>query len=213
MLVVFAGAGASKAVEPNGYPTTQEFFAQLPNDIAKNHLFVAIAKFLQTTLGKEMIDIEQWLWACREAREIFNSLSSTQHVAGWLLDQNRLANATNMGVDFAPLFKDGSTVNRGLDWLEDMINRQIYDLYSRRPSVAALKTSWLPLFDVLLHFEERLELVTTNYDVVLEEAISVGRLPIQTGRTLGTYPELLELPRSCRLSRAPHAPANSWRTA
>ncbi len=37
--LIFAGAGASKAVSADRYPTTIEFFEKLPETIRNTHLF------------------------------------------------------------------------------------------------------------------------------------------------------------------------------
>ena len=45
MILVFAGAGASKAVGPENYPTTLEFFERLPEQIRKDPLFLHILSY------------------------------------------------------------------------------------------------------------------------------------------------------------------------
>ncbi|MCP5348021.1 MAG: hypothetical protein R3F41_10425 [Gammaproteobacteria bacterium] len=57
-IVVFAGAGASKAVAPEKYPTTVEFFDDLPEEITSNKLFQQVVEFLKEDSGKGPIDIE-----------------------------------------------------------------------------------------------------------------------------------------------------------
>src|SRR5829696_9086253 len=84
MILVFAGAGASKALDPQGYPTTEEFFKKLPKEIRSNQLFAGLEQFLRQQLNADVIDIEQWLWASAEARQALEALESTKHPTGWM---------------------------------------------------------------------------------------------------------------------------------
>jgi len=52
MILVFAGAGASSAVDHDKYPTTVEFFKRLPSEIKNDKLFSEIEKFLRTKKSK-----------------------------------------------------------------------------------------------------------------------------------------------------------------
>ena len=47
-ITIFAGAGASKAVDPDQYPTTIEFFQNLPSTITDDNLFKSIVGFLKS---------------------------------------------------------------------------------------------------------------------------------------------------------------------
>ena len=79
----------------------------------------------------------------------------------------------------------------------DLINRQVYDFYSRIPDREALATTWLPLLEALLGrgTRQRVEIFTTNYDLVLERAAEMvggpaSDRPISTGRTGGLQTRL-----------------------
>ena len=52
MILVFVGAGGSAAVDPEQYPTTLRFFEKLPEEIQKNELFVRVADFFRSNLGR-----------------------------------------------------------------------------------------------------------------------------------------------------------------
>ena len=45
MIIVFAGAGASTAVDPKKYPTTEGFYSKLPSSIINDPLFVEVKGF------------------------------------------------------------------------------------------------------------------------------------------------------------------------
>ena len=63
MILIFAGAGASKAVSPTTYPTTIEFFEKLPDNIKSNAIFKNLEGYLrQGTPQGAPIDIEEILW-------------------------------------------------------------------------------------------------------------------------------------------------------
>lgn len=192
MILVFAGAGASKGVDPNGYPTTEQFFQQLPSDISESPLFAGLVEYIQHKLSTEVIDIEQWLWAAIEAKEVFSALRDNATAAGWLFGQNRVNAMVGSNVDLQAPVRVGEMVLQRLEQLEDKIYRLIYQLYRVRPSPDALKASWIPFLKSVLAIDPHVELFTTNYDVVLEEAISLAGLPIETGRTGGTYSVLNE---------------------
>jgi hypothetical protein len=51
VFVIFAGAGASKAVNPEKYPTTVEFFDKLPPAIKESSIFGSIVDFLKQSLA------------------------------------------------------------------------------------------------------------------------------------------------------------------
>lgn len=51
--------------------------------------------------------------------------------------------------------------------LRDEINAQLYSFYSEVPSSEKLDRTWKPLLENLLQFGCSIELITTNYDVVV----------------------------------------------
>lgn len=192
MILVFAGAGASKAVGPDQYPTTEEFFKRLPKSVTEHPFFETVASFVRQKTQSNTIDIEQWLWAAGEALTVLRALGSTRHAAGWLFDSNRLANLVSQPGDVRPTVAMGNTAIAQLESLEDQVNRQIYQLYGARPSSESLEQNWIPLLRSLSRLSRGLEVFTTNYDIVIEEALRVSRLNIETGRRSNTYSEVDE---------------------
>src|SRR5947208_1057565 len=47
MILVLAGAGASKAVDPKQYPSTVEFFESLPQDVQQEKVFKLAVEYLK----------------------------------------------------------------------------------------------------------------------------------------------------------------------
>ncbi len=191
MIVVFAGAGASKAVEPERYPTTIEFFERLPSEVTADDIFQHAVAFLKEKHPNVVqLDIEQVLWLAAELRDFTSRASDTASVPGWFIEGNRLSTIAKRGDNVTPLHAVASAATRRVDGLVSRINALVYDLYGEPPSKPELEKNWIPLLKELPSFGQTLELVTTNYDIVLEEAIVSAKAPVLTGRTTGNQPTL-----------------------
>ena len=83
MILVFAGAGASAAVDPQQYPTTEDFFLNLPGRIKENELFTRIVSIIKKE--KEVIDIEDILSYLDELQGCCNSITNPKTSLGWLI--------------------------------------------------------------------------------------------------------------------------------
>ena len=90
MILVFAGAGSSAAVDPKQYPTTAEFFNRLPDNIKQDPLFSQVHEFLATQKGEQPIDIEEILWTLDELRDYCKVSLNTETISGWILEGNRI---------------------------------------------------------------------------------------------------------------------------
>lgn len=60
-LIIFAGAGASRGVSKEKYPTAVDFKKKLPEDVTRQELYVQLDRYLQKQV-KGTIDIEHVLW-------------------------------------------------------------------------------------------------------------------------------------------------------
>jgi hypothetical protein len=190
LILVFGGAGASKALDRDGYPTTEEFFRRLPESISTDPLFSGLAQFVRDRFQTESIDIEQWLWVAAEARETFAALGKENHPAGWLFNRPRMKAMLGQDVVVHRAATATAKAVKHLEELEDRIKRHIYKVYAPEPPHEALLRTWVPLLQGLSRRDPWLEVFTTNYDVVLEEAIADSRLSIETGRVGGVFPVL-----------------------
>jgi hypothetical protein len=90
VILVFAGAGASKGVDADAYPTTVEFFDRLPNDITRDALLRLVIEYVKTKRPADTIDIELVLWALDEASRTAREVATVDSAFGYLLDNNRL---------------------------------------------------------------------------------------------------------------------------
>lgn len=171
-IVVFAGAGASKAVAPEKYPTTVEFFDDLPEKITSNQLFEQVVGFLKEDSGEGPIDIELLLWRLEELKQFCSLYQNQKSLPGWILTKNRLSKAVmNKGINLAEVTQLLRSCSSQLDALVSDINARVYDLYGQLPEVQQLDQTWHPLLKGLGGLGAQVELVTSNYDMILESAL------------------------------------------
>src|ERR1041385_4384868 len=185
-VLLFAGAGASKAVDPEAYPTTVEFFERLPGAVTNDTLFALLTKRLRRGKEDTIVDIEQVLWGLQELQTFLETVSSRDSVPGWFLQDGRLLQPIGVTTDFKNLTENAPRVLDFLRRLRNAIDQQVYELYGQVPTESQLLTNWLRLLDALLTIDLRVDIFTTNYDRVIEVALrhvrssSVTR--VDTGR-------------------------------
>ncbi len=193
MIVIFAGAGASKAVDRNKYPTTVEFFEKLP-DRAKNKAFKEIHRFFIETADNDSgpVDIEKILWAYHELEQFMDTIESENTLISWALKSNTLARIVGKGANTDVIFGQIPTVRTSIRISRDIINEQVYSLYADIPDRASLSKTWFPLLSKLKKIDQ-LQIFTTNYDLIIETALekhlATGFSEI-TGRTNGLRPHI-----------------------
>lgn len=198
MILVFAGAGASRAVDPENYPTTVEFFQKLSPHLKQDTLFANAFSFLQSQGRKDdQADIEQVLWVLEELAQFCKTVNDTKTVAGWFLHASRLVahQGPQARIDLTSLTQSTSQMVNLVRDLTHRINVRVYDLYSQEPAPSDLEKTWLPLLRTLLGSGERIEVFTTNYDLVIEVAAhklftEEGLPKLETGRTSHFNPQL-----------------------
>lgn len=194
-ILVFAGAGASKAVNSSKYPTTVEFFDSLPQEIRQDGYFKMILEFIRKDLGSEArIDVEVLLWRLGELLSTLEKFGNTDELLGWFLDGGRLIKPLGKDLDLAAFHQIAEKATPRVADLVSSINTRVYDLYVRQPEERELAANWLPLLKALKRNEAPVELFTTNYDLVLETALDrlSGRL-VDTGWR-GNVIRSLEMP-------------------
>lgn len=191
MILVFAGAGASTAVNPEKYATTVEFFQRLPENVTGNKLFRFAVTYLREHEGmKDTIDIEQVLWVMNDLRGFASDAANPSTVTGWFMQNNRLGEIANLGGDVRATIDISKRAIEVIDSLSSLINTHVYALYGDSPTEAELETNWMPFLMGLMGYSQRLEIVTTNYDIVLEQVISLIKAPVHTGRSMTVYSTL-----------------------
>lgn len=171
-LMIFAGAGASKAVGPDRYPTTVEFFDALPSEVTSQPHFQHVDAFLRQSTGEQSLDIELVLWSLKELKEFCQASLDPQQLAGWMIQNGRF-NSFGSNANIGS-FRDIATANISqLDQLISQINKKVYDLYAQLPEQEALQKTWIPLLKGCATLAPRTEIITTNYDMIIESALDL----------------------------------------
>ncbi len=198
VLFVFAGAGASKAVGADRYPTTLEFFERLPDSVKGTPFFKLLVKYLQgRSASDDVIDIEQVLWALDEILRFVEQAHDQSTVAGWFLAGNRLSEVMSGKQDLGPMTVVAKQSAVPLRQLQDAIYRQVYRWYSQPPNAEDLSDNWIMLLRSMISSGSQVEIFTTNYDLVIEAAAEevnrISDLPdIALGRSGSLLPYLDE---------------------
>lgn len=168
-VVVFAGAGASRALPETHFPTTVEFFDSLPDQIKDDRYFSFVETFLRASKGGAVIDIEEVLLELQNLISFLRSANNPNSIIGRAVSSNLLA-SVQQGMSFGHLNGGGAQLASALESLQGRINAQVYRLYSKEPTEIELGQTWNPL---LLGISScSFDIFTTNYDLVIESALS-----------------------------------------
>ena len=175
MILVFAGAGASYAINSDKYPTTVEFFSRLDESINEKIQKLLSPKFkfiinkerkglIEESQLHEKIDIEDILWLISKVKEDYRNIFSNEIFKEIVETINRES------ISFM------EEQHKELSSLEEKIYENVFRFYTSIPSEDELDP-WTFLFFALSGYEKPIELFTTNYDIVLDgmsKYVSVG---------------------------------------
>ncbi|MGL4574658.1 MAG: SIR2 family protein [Burkholderiaceae bacterium] len=186
-LIIFAGAGASAAVNFDNYPTTVGFRNRLPLNITSNPLFGFVEHFLQHEVkeGEPPFDIEKILWALQAFVKDLSFSFRQDSLAAYLIRSGQLGAliGTNVAGNVQSFLNQGHYAG---ERLMSEINAIVYDLYNREPTQTELEANWIPLLKWASRKFSKINVFTTNYDVVIETAINlVPEAKIGLGRLNG----------------------------
>jgi hypothetical protein len=168
--LIFAGAGASKAVNAKQFPTTVEFFERLPDVIKSNTLFQLTLSYLRQGDPDRIIDIELVLWELETLRQFSDSQAQDQSFPAYSLRGNRISIVA--GGHLGVLDSTLDNVKSQCDTLIDRINAFVYQLYGHEPTKTELSSNWCNLIESLDSKEWIYDIFTTNYDISIESAIN-----------------------------------------
>ena len=174
MILVFVGAGGSAAVDREQYPTTVEFFESLPGEIKNSPIFLKACEFLKKKKGKEIIDIEDVLEILDEFQEDCRKVTSPATMVGWTISGT---SGLIGGINLSPI---ASLVEQQIAPLNSDIKKQVYEFYAVRPDTEKLAT-WIKFLKGLRDIDPTLEIFTTNYDLVLEDATEQAEINVEYG--------------------------------
>jgi hypothetical protein len=172
-VVIFAGAGASRALQDSQFPTTVEFFEALPPSITTDAHFSFFESFVRSSKNDDTIDIEEILLELQRLLSFLQAANDNQSIIGRAVANNLLARVQN-GWGFGQLHGGGTRLAEQLGQLQGRINAQVYQLYSKEPTDSELDQTWNPLLSHLID-KSHLDIFTTNYDLVVENSIQSVR--------------------------------------
>ena len=178
-ILVFAGAGASAAIDGKQYPATEGFFKKLPDSVTRDNLFNEIKGFLQSN-NTNSIDIEHVLGELAKINNYLWTSSDTSGIVGWMAKRNSFT-SINPNCDITNFFTYSNDVRNHCLELIDNIHELFYGFYGERPDNKKLDL-WIYLLKEIEEIDPIVEVFTTNYDMVLERVIEEGKLNIGTGR-------------------------------
>lgn len=190
MIIVFAGAGASCAVNCEQYPTTAEFFKRVPDHIRDTPWFGAASEYLESRESGRIVDIEDLLGVLRKKEDNCASYFDEGSFTAWMYDPpyERIRNISPsnrdhlQGGNLRTFIETKKQDAASLQELQNDIKALVYSLYGETPEEKDL-ADWRLLLDTLAESSQVIELFTTNYDRVLESVVEVGGLEdkIETG--------------------------------
>ena len=191
MILVFAGAGASAAVNHKKYPTTEGVYSMLPSSIINDSLFVEVKGFLEA-INTKIIDIEHILDALEEIKNYLWQTSDTSRIVGFMTQADAF---TRVNGKFSTAHLHSAFPNLRERCYDLIVNIRefLYNTYGDPPEEKNLET-WRMLLDPLHNqIDSSVEIFTTNYDTVLERVIDTSDLNIKHGTTLVGRHSLLDM--------------------
>ena len=178
-ILVFAGAGASAAIDPKQYPTTAEFFKRLPDSVTRDNLLNEVKAFFESG-NTNLIDIEHILGALGEISNYLWTTHDTSDIIGWMASRNTFT-VINQKCDITNFYKHSNNARNNCFNLISSIHELFYRFYGEKPNSKNLNL-WIHLLKEIEKIDPIVEIFTTNYDIVLECAIEEGKINIGTGR-------------------------------
>lgn len=170
-IMLFAGAGASKAVDSVSYPTTIEFFERLPDEIRSDPQFIFVERFLRQGTDDKIIDVEEVLWGLQTLLDLCRSVQIGKTLVGHALFSNRLANLADGRWTHGNLGEAADQLSYQFSNIISKINAVVYDLYGEAPNLKDIRDNWIKLLKPLFVDEVQLDIFTTNYDIIIETAV------------------------------------------
>ncbi len=102
-------------------------------------------------------------------------------IVNWFFQENRMAKANGKEhQNLGGVITNIKNMKGSVSSLIDQINQQVYRLYSDEPKSDEIEHNWVRLFDGVSYINRSCEVFTTNYDLVIEQALS-GRDIVDIG--------------------------------
>jgi len=181
-VLVFSGAGASYAVNPERFPTTVQFFQKLPVGLAKEPLVTILRDRCERRFGKGPADVEKILWCLSELEQYFLAIDDAKSPMNWVAEGNVIQSAVGSPHHGISEFVHLARLARNkVIAIKDTIAAEVYNFYSYKPKSEELIDNWIQLLQSLHTHKAWIDLVTTNYDLVLETTVKLLKLEVGNG--------------------------------
>ncbi len=189
-LIIFVGAGASRGVSPEKYPMALDFRKRLLDPITSTPLYIRLIEHLEEFRKNENIDIEHILWELGRLIDAIDIWTKEKHFTTRLLTTNHISSIIQANYNGPETYTQFGRLNKIAKTLQNTINEQVYDYYSKLPSIDELNNSWLPLLaEVGASGFGRIDIATTNYDLIIESALDhTSSTQINMGFSSGILP-------------------------
>ena len=184
MILLFAGAGASAAIDANKYPTTIEFYKQLKEEIKSSMGSILEGYFNQYISRKENnkkpMDIEEVLGAIKEFKYDLSPCIDNKRISYNFMQNHSIMRNNNV----VPYIEQLSS-------LEESIQEEVHRAYYNFPNDSDIAI-WNYLINKIIEENKIIEIFTTNYDLILERVanerkINTGISQDNLGRSLFDY--------------------------
>jgi hypothetical protein len=170
-LLIFAGAGASFGVDRELFPTTVQFRENLPDELKNSTLLQYIEAHISRTQNISTIDVEHTLWEIGNLITTLEQATNTTNFLSEALQTNQINNAINISTQGNNILNSLNQIKYEAIQLRDKINSEVYKYYSKDASQQSLEKTWIPLIKKFAARAKRFDIITTNYDQVIEQAL------------------------------------------
>ena len=195
MILVFAGAGASAAIDPKKYPTTIEFYNQLPSSLKINPFLGQVCDFLDA--NKRTHDVEEVLWELDVLESDISKINTPERFTTFFLKSPRMSKILDEwgggnSSQVSKFLSLGRFIQGTIIELRDSIRVKVHDFYHAQATVKEL-SAWTELLKGLSKMDPHIEIFTTNYDLVLEVVIDISGVSADLGRITDLWGTKLQI--------------------
>ena len=163
------------------FPTTVQFFERLPKKLATDPLVGLLKVRCADKFGPGPVDVEKILWSLSELEDFFSRVSDRASPVQWVSENNAIQTAVSSQHGINQFVHLSSVASARIRSLKEAISALVFDFYSHEPDGSELDDTWNPLLTGLSKKGYWLDLVTTNYDLIIETSIRATKLAIGNG--------------------------------
>ena len=168
MILIFAGAGASSAISPERYPTTELFYSKLKSNAEfENIINSTIGGYVNLIIQKK----EQEDGRVTDIEKVLSYITQLEYDLSCGLDPRRISFEYISGRSIMDINKSKAAIGE-LKRLEKVIHQEIHNTYTKfDPGDIKLWSQFIERF-IGIEMGDIIEVFTTNYDPIIEESIN-----------------------------------------